>query len=82
LILRNLSLILRNLGFVDQVDWRAHGAVSPVQQQQHPYGSCWRFGATGTLRTHHPLPLIRTTMYVDAPYIYRGVQVQTHIPSR
>ena len=30
------------------VDWRRHGAVTPVQQQ-HPFGTCWSFGATGTL---------------------------------
>ena len=30
------------------LDWRRHGAVTPVQQQ-HPFGTCWSFGATGTL---------------------------------
>ena len=30
------------------LDWRRHGAVSPVQQQ-HPFGTCWSFGSTGTL---------------------------------
>ena len=32
----------------DGLDWRRHGAVTPVQQQ-HPFGTCWSFGATGTL---------------------------------
>jgi hypothetical protein len=33
--------------------------------------------------TRHPLPVIYFTMYMDAPYIYRGVQVHTHAtPSR
>ena len=27
------------------VDWRAHGAVGPIQQQ-HPYGTCWAFSMT------------------------------------
>ena len=30
------------------LDWRRHSAVSPVQQQ-HPFGTCWSFGSTGTL---------------------------------
>ena len=28
-----------------KIDWRAHGAVGPIQQQ-HPYGTCWAFSMT------------------------------------
>ena len=27
------------------IDWRAHGAVGPIQQQ-HPFGTCWAFSMT------------------------------------
>ena len=65
-------------GSAVSIDWRKHGAVTPVQQQ-HPFGTCWAFSAVAVtegimvVQGKQPLQKLSEQMVVSCvPSTYCG----------